>query len=145
MIRLAGIKPHDKVDNLIVNSACHNVTATGLVKNVDYAYDVYPDRPGVSLELTLTDESPLLPATIEPAVEENALWTALQKADPIFTRDLPPTENALTFYSKKLEKCLQEMGRDNDYAASSVTSDPSGKLVAIVFEIRQYKSLPGHK
>jgi hypothetical protein len=143
--RLSGIKLHDRVNDLIVNTACHKITATGLVKTVDYAYDTYPDRLGVVLNLTIADEGPLLPASIRPAAEENALWSSLQTLDPIFTRELPPTEKALAFYSKNLEKCLQMNGHANEYASSSVTADSKGKLIGIVFEIRQYKSLSPRK
>lgn len=141
LIRLSGIKLHDKVNNLIVNAACQKIAATGLVKSVSYAYDAYPDRPGVDLVLIVTDEGPLLPATIKPAADESWLWPALQARDPIFTRELPPTEKALDLYSKNLEKCLQAKGRNNEYANADVMADPSGKLIGVVFEIRQYKAL----
>ncbi len=139
ILRLIGIKPHDQVNDLIVNKACHRITATGLVKSVDYAYDAYPDRPQVVLNLTVVDEGPLLPATIKPAAEENSLWASLQAVDPLFTRELPPTEKALAFYSKYLDKCLQSKGRQNEYASANVTADFSGKLTGIVFDIHQYK------
>ncbi len=113
IIRLLGIKLHDKVNDRIVNIACHNIAATGLVKSVDYVYDAYPDRPGVVLNLTVADEGPLLPASIKPAAEESTLWSSLEALDPIFTRELPPTEKALAFYAKNLEKCRQANGRAN--------------------------------
>ncbi|MBV8707912.1 MAG: hypothetical protein JO028_12055, partial [Acidobacteriaceae bacterium] len=112
---------------------------------VDYAYDAYPDRPGVALVLTIADEGPLLPATIKPAEDENSLWSSLQAIDPIFTRELPPTEKALAFYAKYLEKCLQANGHPNEYASPNVTADAGGKLTGIVFEIRQYKKLPSRE
>lgn len=142
VIRLAGIKLHDKVNDLSVNKACHNITATGLVKGVDYAYDAYPDHPGITLILTVKDEGPLLPASIKPRAEEESLWSDLQAIDPIFTRELPPTEKALAFYAKNLERCLHKMGRNDEYFVSNVTADSTGKLTGIVFEIRKYKLLP---
>jgi hypothetical protein len=142
VIRLLGIKVHDRVNDQLVNAACHKITGTGLVKSVDYAYDAYPDRPGITLKLTIVDEGPLLPAKIKPAADEEPLWSCLQAVDPLFTRELPPTEKALAFYSKSLEKCLQTKGRANEYLAPSVTGDSSGKLTGIVFEVRQYKNLP---
>ena len=145
VIRLSGIKLHDKVNSMIVDSACHKITATGLVKQVDYAYEAYSDRPTVVLVLTVADETLLLPASIKPAAEESALWSSLQARDPIFSRQLPPTEKALAFYAKNLELCLQASGRSNEYAAPSVTADPAGKLRSIVFELRQYKTLSRSK
>jgi hypothetical protein len=109
VISLSGIKLHDRVNDLIVNAACHKITATGLVKTVDYGYNVYPDRAGVALILTIADEGPLLPATIKPAAEESALWSSLQAIDPIFARELPPTERALAFYSKNIKDASRLM------------------------------------
>jgi hypothetical protein len=141
IIKLSGIKPHDKVNDLIVNSACHKITATGLIKNVAYFYDAYPDRPEVVLNLTITDEAPLVPAVVKPAAEE-WLWTCMQAQDGIFKRDLPPTEKALAFYSKGFEACLQTKGRTDEYAGSTVTADAGGAVSSVVFEIRRYKGVP---
>lgn len=145
VIRLFGIKVHDRVNKLIVNTACQKIAATGLVKTINYAYEVYPDQPAVNLILTVTDEGPLLPATIRPAGDETRLWSEMQALDPIFSRELPPTEKALDFYSRNLEKCLQAERRNNEYANPNVTADSSGKLIGIVFEIRRYKTLSGSK
>ena len=142
VIRLSGIKLHDRVNDRIVNAACHRITATGLVKSVDYAYDAYPDRPTVTLKLTIVDEAPRLPAKIRPSADEDWLWASLEAVDPLFTRELPPTEKALAFYSKNFDKCLEVKGRSNEYVASDVTADTSGKLTGIVFQVRQYKTIP---
>jgi hypothetical protein len=108
---------------------------------VDYAYDAYSDRSSVVLVLTVIDEAPLLPAAIQPDADAQKLWPALQSLDPIFKRELPPTERALDFYAKNIERCLQPLGRTNEYAKADVTADPSGKLTGIVFTIHQYKAL----
>jgi hypothetical protein len=88
-----------------------------------------------------SDEMPLLPATIKPDADSERLWPSLKARDPIFTRNIPPTEQALDFYGENLEKCLQSLGRNNEYAKADVLADASGKLAAIVFSIRQYQSL----
>lgn len=112
-----------------------------MVKSVDYAYDAYPDRPGITVVLTIKDEGPLLPASIKPPEEEDLVWSALQSTDSVFTRDLPPTEKALAFYAKNLDACLHRMGRINEFFGSALTADSTGKLTGIVFEIRKYKVL----
>lgn len=142
VIRLSGLKVHDKINDLIVNNACHKITATGLVKKIDYGYDLYPDRPGVALTLTLVDEVPLLPAHIKPESEESELWSSLQSLDPLFTHELPRTEKALNFYAANLERCLKAKGRDNEYAAASVVGDQAGNAGYILFQIRRYKASP---
>jgi hypothetical protein len=53
VIQLSGLAVGQQVNDLVVNNACHKITASGWVKKVDYGYDVYPDKPGVSLVLTL--------------------------------------------------------------------------------------------
>lgn len=140
VIRLAGLKVGDKVNDLIVNTACHKITSTGLVHSIDYFYDMYPDKPGVTLNLTLVDEPGLLPATIKPEADDTALWNALLAIDPIFLRQMPRTEKALAFYAANLGKILEQQGRSDSYAAPDVVSNAAGEPAAIVFEIRKYKS-----
>jgi hypothetical protein len=102
-------------------------------RKIDYGYDLYPDRPGVALTLTLVDEVPLLPARIRPESEESELWSSLQSLDRLFTQELPRTEKALNFYAANIERCLKAKGRDNEYAASSVVGDQAGNAGAISF------------
>lgn len=145
VIRLTGLTVGQNVDDLIVNTACHKITSTGLVKTVDYGYQLYPDKPGAALTLTLQDEQPLLPAVIAPAADAERLWACLQSADPLFTRELPRTERALSYYSAAMERCLKAAGRENEYAAAHVTGDAQGNASQIVFEIRQYRGTPKTK
>lgn len=142
IITLSGLKLHDKVKEIDVNAACHKVSATGLFKSIDYTYNAYPDRPGVDLNLAVVDEGPLIPASIKPAGEEAVIWTGLQAMDPIFARQMPPTEKAIAFYEKGIEKYLRANGRDDEYAAATVTGAAQGNPSGIIFEIRKYKSSP---
>ncbi len=136
---ISGLKPGADVNDAIVRRACSRVQSTGLVKKVDYLYLLYPDRPAVRLSLTVEDEAPLLPASIKPASEDAALWTALQGLDPVFTRNLPPTEKALRFYAHNLERCLKQLGRTDEYILPSVVGDKDGNATAIVFEVRKLR------
>ena len=142
IIALSGLKRHDKVSEIDVNAARNRITATGLFKSIGYTYDAYPDHPGIVLNLAVVDERPLVPSSIEPAAEEAVIWTALQTMDPIFTRQMPPTEKAITFYEKSIEKCLRAKGRDDEYAAGKAIGPAQGTPSGIVFVIRRYKSLP---
>ncbi len=139
LLHLSGLAVGEQVNDLIVTTACHKITSTGLVKSVDYAYDVYPDKPGVALILTLVDEKVTLPAKITPATDEERIWRALQAAEPLLTRELPRTEKALGFYSAHIERVLKSLGRDNEYVAPSVTGDANGAPTGIIFAIRSYK------
>jgi hypothetical protein len=88
-IRLSGLAVGQDVKDLIVNGASHKITSTGLVKTVDYGYQLYPDKPGVVLTLALEDERPFFPAVIKPENEAERLRSCLESADPLFTRELP--------------------------------------------------------
>jgi len=145
VIRLSGLAVGQDVNDLKVNSACHKITATGLVKTVDYGYEVYPDKPGAVLTLTLADEEPLFPAKIQPKGDEEQLWGCLASSDPLFTRELPRTERALNYYSAAIERCLKLAGRENEYAAAVVSGDAQGNAKQIVFEIRRYRAGPKHE
>jgi hypothetical protein len=139
VIQLSGLAVGQQVNDLVVNNACHKITASGLVKKVDYGYDVYPDKPGVSLVLTLVDEAPLFPSTITPASESELIWGALLQSNPLLKRELPRTEAALKFYAVQIESILKQRGRDNEYVAPLVAADAAGSPTGIVFAIRTYK------
>src|SRR5579875_2174648 len=139
VVRLSGLTIGENVNDSIVNAACHKITASGLVKTVDYGYAMYPDKPGVALTLTLQDETPLLPAAIQPEGDGERLWGCLASADPLFTRELPRTERALKYYSAAIEKCLKAVGRENEYGSAVVTGHAQGNARQIVFQIRKYR------
>ncbi len=139
IIRLSTLKVGQQVNYTILNAACHRITSTGLVKMINYAYDKFPGKPGVMLSLTLQDEMPLLPAKIAPSEDEDRIWHCLETADPIFTRELPNTENALSFYAANIERCLRNQGRTGESVAKNVACDGNGNSTQIVFNIRQHR------
>lgn len=136
IVRLSGLKVGQKVNYAAINNACHRITSTGLVKMIEYSYDTYPGKPGVVLAFNLVDELPLLPAKIMPPQYEQRIWQCLQSADPIFTRELPNTENALKFYSANIERCLKNQGYTDEQGRALVTCDGNGNSIDIVFNIR---------
>lgn len=136
LMRLSGLKVGQKVNYDILNEVCSKITSTGLVSTVDYAYNVQPGKPGVVVSFKLSDELPLLPASIVPAENEELLWSCLQAADPIFTRELPNTGNALRFYSANIDRCLELGSQNRDfYTKPAVACDLKGKAAKIVFNI----------
>lgn len=141
IIRLSGLTIGQRVNDAIVNTACHKITSTGLVKSIDYGYDAYPDREGVVLTLTVVDEGPLFPSKMEPKEEDSHIWQLLQSTDPLFTRELPCTERALNYYSASIERCLRSEGREDEYASPLVIGDASGNPSEIVFRIAHYKQI----
>jgi hypothetical protein len=138
LLRLSGLKVGQKVNYDILNQVSNRITSTGLVSSVDYAYNVQPGQPGVVVSFTLKDEMPLLPASIIPEANAELLWGCLQTADPIFTRELPNTGNAMRFYQANINKCLEMGSHDQDFHAEpTVACDVKGKAAKIIFNIRE--------
>ncbi len=141
IIRLSGLKLGQQINYRMVDEACRKITSTGLIKTINYGYQVQPDRPGVVLSLRIVDESPLLPAKILPAEDTEKIWGCLQAADSIFTRELPNTKGALAFYKLNIERCITSHGQTDAYVSPSVACDAKGVATQIVFDIRA--KLPG--
>ncbi len=137
VIRLSGLKVGQMINYDLVNQACHRITSTGLASLVDYAYILQPTKAAVVLSLKVTDELPLLPSKVYPPEDADRIWACLQSADPIFTQELPNTRNALGFYSTNINRCLENAGRPDTYARSSVVCDRLGKAAEIIFDIRE--------
>ena len=136
LMRISGLKVGQKVNYDILNEASARITSTGLVSAIDYAYNVQPGKPGVVVSFKLSDELPLLPSTIFPTENEELLWSCMQAGDPIFTRELPNTANAMKFYAVNMDRCLGLGSHNGDFHVHATTAcDPKGKATKIVFNV----------
>jgi hypothetical protein len=109
---------------------------SGLVKNVGYQYQSLSSERSVELEFTITDELPLLPATIEiPDVEAEDVWAYLKAINSVFTRELPRTQKAIAFYTRYIERYLasQRGTLRTLKIAAVITADAEGNASGIVF------------
>jgi len=140
VIRISGLKIGQMVNDDALKQASDKVTSTGLVKSVDYSYSITPGKPGVSLTLKVTDEGPLLPARILPEEDSQPIWACLQSSDPIFSRDMPNTENAIHFYAINIARCIgSPRGTVRDPVPATVACDGDGKSIAINFRLPIYR------
>ncbi len=128
VIRLAGIKAGDEVDFAKVRTALQKATQTGLISKIDFEYESLPDKETeVILHLKCTDVMPLAKASIQiPKVNEDDVWNWLVQLDPLFTRDLPPTEAAIQLYSRGIAKYMETHGDPAFQTNFSVVADASG-------------------
>jgi hypothetical protein len=112
VIRLAEIKAGDEVDFARLQSALQKVTRTGLIGNIDFEYESVPDKEtDVILHLKCTDVRPSAKASIQiPKVNEDDVWNWLVQLDPLFTREMPPTEAAIHLYSGGIGKYMETHG-----------------------------------
>ena len=145
VIRLSGLRVGQKVNYDILTEACNKITSTGLVSTVNYAYNVDPGKPGVKVSFKIWDELPLLPSKIDPPEQADQIWGCLESADPVFTRELPNTKDALRFYSTNMEKCLEEAGRQGQHVATTVACDLKGHATEIVFKVGDQQAAASDK
>jgi hypothetical protein len=127
VIHLAGIKAGDQVNFLKLHEAMQKVTKTGLITNIDFEYESLPDKETeVVLHMKCTDVAPTAKATIAiPQVNENDVWAWLNQVDPLFTRDLPPTEAAIKFYSYWIGKYMEAHGIPDFQKSFAIIADAS--------------------
>lgn len=112
VIGLAQVKAGDQVNFASLYASVQKVTKTGLISNVSFEYESLPDKEtDVILHLNCTDIKPSAKASIQvPKVNEEEVWTWLSQVDPLFTRELPPTEAAIRLYSRYIEKYMESHG-----------------------------------
>jgi hypothetical protein len=135
VIKISGLKVGQMINDDLLKQASDKITSTGLVKGLDYGYNVVPGKPGVYLSLRVFDEHPLLPAHIFPEADAEPIWNCLQSADPIFARELPNTEKAIRFYSINMARCIRNSGDTKERVAATVACDGTGKSIAIDFHV----------
>lgn len=172
IIKISGLKVGQMIDESVLKEATDKITSTGLVKGINYSYNVALRKQAVLLSLNVFDEGPLLPAHILPEHEAEPVWACLQSADPIFTREMPNTEKAIHFYSINIARCLSNSGTERtghgfrtaneeephtafgrgavpvvrvpqERVSATVACDGSGKSIAINFHVPELSAQRG--
>jgi outer membrane protein assembly factor BamA len=143
---LTGLRPGQKINETSLRKAIQRMLESGLVKNVDYAYESTSDQPDVvTLDLTITDETPLLPASIQlPDIDAEDVWGYLKGVDTLFTRELPRTQKALQFYTRYIQRYLANQ-KKSIRVSSVITADNDGNASGIVFVPQDLLGLPQFK
>jgi hypothetical protein len=130
---LTGLRLGQQINEASLRRAIQRMTDTGLVKNVDYSYASASKPTSVALELTIVDETPLLPASVQlPDVDAEDLWAYLKSIDPLFTRELPRTQKAIQYYVRYIERYLANR-KHPMRVATVITADAEGNASGIVF------------
>ena len=130
VIRLAQIKAFDQVNFMKLQNALHKVTQTGLISSIDFEYESLPDsETDVIVHLTCTDVKPSAKAEIQiPNVNEEDVWTWLVQLDPLFTREMPPTEAAIRLYSTYIGKYMETHGTPDFQEKFAVVAAASNRV-----------------
>lgn len=149
VIRLAQIQIGDRVNFVKLNDALQKVMRSGLIRHIDFEYESLPDKAtDVILHMKCTDEKPVARASILISkVNEDDVWTWLTNVDPMFTRDMPPTEAAIRLYSFWIGKYMEDHGDPNfkkhftvtANASSSTGGNETNRLVFKVTKLRSTK------
>jgi hypothetical protein len=149
VIHLAEIKAGDEVNFIRLQTALQKVTQSGLIRNIDFEYESLPEsETEVVLHLICTDEKPSATASISiPKVSEEEIWKWLADVDPLFTRQMPPTENAIRLYSNWIGKFMESHGDPKfkeNFAVISDASSSTGGVVPdrLVFKVVKRRGSP---
>jgi hypothetical protein len=143
VIKLLELKIGQEANEKTVRAALQRVTLSGLFASIDFNYESEPGSKEVELVLDVHDQMPLLPAAIHvPKAAEEEIWQWLKAVDPLFTRELPPTDGAIRMYSNYIMKYLQTKDR-NDFILGRVLGDAAGKPVSIEFIPGKLREAPG--
>ena len=138
---MSGLRTGQEVTEVAVRKAIQKIVNSGLIDNVDYTYESLSETDSVILTLKLRDTGPLLPATIKiSGMDAEDAWKYLQNIDPVLTRELPRTQNALRFYANYLERYLKTVNRD-EAISSEVLADSNGAVTGIVFSAVKYREV----
>ncbi len=147
VVRLAQIKVGDQVNFIKLNDAMQKVTRSGLIATIEFEYESLPDKEtDVILHLKCLDVKPLAKASIQiPKVNEEDVWTWLAEVDPLFTRDMPPTEAAIKLYSFWIGKYLESHGgpalKKNFGVVANASSTSGGNVTdRLVFKVTKLAS-----
>jgi hypothetical protein len=148
VIRLAKIKAGDQVDFVKLQQALRGVTQTGLISHIDFEYESLPDKEtDVILHLKCMDVKPIAKASIEiKDVNEDDVWMWLGQVDPMFTREMPPTEAAIRFYSIMIIKYMETHGSptfQDGFAIVATASSSTGGTTAehFVFKVAKRRGV----
>jgi hypothetical protein len=127
VIRLAQLQAGQEVNFLTVQTALQKVSKVGLIENIDFEYESVPDADTeVILRLRCRDFAPSAKAKIEiPNVAEDEVWKWLAGVDPLFTREMPPTEAAIRLYSFWIGKYFESHGQPDFQKTHAVIADAS--------------------
>src|SRR5258708_25398330 len=113
IIRLLELKIGQEANEKTVRAALQHANLSGLFSSIAFNYESEPGSKDVELILDVHDEKPLLPAAIHvPKVDQEEVWQWLQGVDALFTRELPPTHEAIRMYSNYIMKYLHSNDRD---------------------------------
>ncbi len=135
IIKISGLKIGQMINDETLKEASGRLTSTGLIKGIDYGYNIVPGRPGVLLSMKVFDEGPLLPVRILPESAAEPIWNCLRSADPIFTAEMPNTERAIHFYSVNIARCVEKSGAPKARVSAVVACDGTGKSISIDFHV----------
>lgn len=140
ILRLTGLQIGQTINETKVRTALQSATDSGLFTNISYVYESASHGDGVILELRIDDQLPLVPATIRiPDVDEEQIWQYLQRVDPLFTRALPATDNAIQLYQQYIGKYL-ETHSHKDHSVTAKLLGSSGHVTGIEFHATKLRS-----
>jgi len=87
LLTVSGLHAPMPFSEAALRDAAQRIENTGFFRSVQFRYEPAPDRKGYAVRFELTEDKDSLPGRIDlPGIDEDAVWTAIQAADPLLTR-----------------------------------------------------------
>ncbi|MGD0618496.1 MAG: hypothetical protein ABSB67_12620, partial [Bryobacteraceae bacterium] len=123
-----------------LRDAAQRIESTGFFRSVQFRYEPAPDHKGYAVHFELTVDKDSLPGRIDlPGIDEEAVWTAIQAADPLLSRQIPSSDTAQARYIQAIEAYAAQHGQPQKLAARVNGGELGSQRATLVFEPEDLK------
>ncbi len=131
VLAAAGLKTGELASKARFEAAYARLVASGFFEQVSYRFTPVAGARGYAAVFQVVEVQPVCPVRFEDLPASAAeLQAALRRSDPLFTENVPGTEQILKRYVKVVEAQLAASGHTEQVAAK-VANDDSGQLIIL--------------
>jgi hypothetical protein len=135
LLTVSGLHAPMPFSEAALRDAAQKIESTGFFRSVQFRYEPAPDRKGYAVRFELTEDKDGLPGRIDlPGIDEEAVWTAIQAADALLTRQVPSSDTAQARYIQAIEAYAAQRGKPQKVAARVNSGEIGNRHPSMVFE-----------
>jgi outer membrane protein insertion porin family len=140
LLTVSGLHAPMPFSEAALRDAAQRIESTGFFRSVQFHYEPAPDRKGYAVHFELTEDKDSLPGRIDlPGIDEDAVWMAIQAADPLLTRQVPSSDIAQARYIQGIEAYAAQNGKSQKVAARVNGGEIGDRRPSMVFEPEELK------
>jgi len=135
LLEATGLHAPMPFSEAALRDAAQKLQNTGFFRAVQYRYEPARGGRGYAVTFDLTKDDNTMPARIDiPDVDEEAVWKALESADPLLSRQVPVNPVAQDRYLHAIQQYLLDHGEEQKIAARINGGELGSAHVTLVFE-----------